>query len=216
LDQNSQGYCWSYSTGSMLLLARAVRNEPYVRISPHAVAWKIKGGRDEGGWGAQSAEWAATNGYPSDKFWPQKSMSRQYDKPETWENAKLHTITEGWVDLQAQQYDRNLSRQQYATCWLLNQPTNNDYNDWSHSVCGCDLVDGASTWGQVRADTGKLVTWQEFKRIWSLDDEAGGFGSRFWNSWSDSYGALGMGVRTGNKAWPDGGTALRSTRPSDV
>ena len=46
LDQNGQGYCWAYSVGMTIMAARARANQPYIRLSPHAVACKIKGFRD--------------------------------------------------------------------------------------------------------------------------------------------------------------------------
>lgn len=181
LDQNGQGFCWAYSTGSSILINRARDNQPYVRVSPHAVACKIKGFQDEGGWGALSMEFAVKNGYPSDKFWPQQSMSRSYDKPETWENAKLHRVMEGYWDLSATVYDRNLTFDQVATCLLNRIPVCVDMNWWSHAICAVDLV----------------------------EIESGSFGLRIWNSWGDSWSDKGMGILQGNRAIPDGATAAR-------
>src|SRR5262245_19193535 len=42
LDQNGQGYCWAYSTGHALMFDRLRRGLPMIRLSPHAVACKIK------------------------------------------------------------------------------------------------------------------------------------------------------------------------------
>lgn len=188
LDQNGQGFCWAYSTGSAQLMLRALQNQPYVRFSPHAVACKIKNFRDEGGWGALSLEWAQKNGYPSEAFWPQKSMSRSYDKQETWDNAKKHLVTEDWVDLSQDVYDRNLTFDMVATLLLSNIPVVTDFNWWSHSVCAIDLV----------------------------EVEAGSFGLRILNSWGDAWSERGTGVLQGSKAIPNGAVAPRVVQASAV
>lgn len=183
LDQNGQGYCWAYSTGSALLMLRALQNQPYVRFSPHAVAWKIKGGKDEGGWGALSLQWAIDKGYPGDKFWPQKSMSREHDNAATWEDAAKHKVSEDWVDLSDDVYSRNLTFDMVGTLLLSNIPIVVDFNWWSHSVCAIDLV----------------------------EVESNSFGIRILNSWGNAWSENGTGVLQGSKAVPNGATAPRVT-----
>lgn len=181
LDQNGQGFCWAYSTGMSIMLARAVGNQHYVRLSPHAVACKIKGFRDQGGWAALSMEFACRYGYPGDEYWPQQSMSRQYDNEKTWNNALLHQVTEGWWDLGQKVYDRNLTFDQVMTLLLCRVPVALDYNWWGHSVCGMDPV----------------------------EVEPGSFGIRILNSWSDKWGNMGEAVLSGSKAVPNGAVAPR-------
>lgn len=187
LDQNGQGYCWYYSTTGCVMMLRAVQNEPMVRLSAHAGAWIIKNGRDEGGWCGLSAKRQVSHGTPSVEFWPEKSMNgRSYDKPETWENAAKHKVTEDWVDLTRDVYDQNLTFDQLATCLLNGIPCAVDFNWWGHSVCALDLV----------------------------EVEAGSYGIRILNSWSDNWGEQGMSVLRGSKAIPDGAVALRVTGAS--
>tara|TARA_R110000803_G_scaffold114775_2_gene183190 strand:- start:896 stop:1699 length:804 start_codon:yes stop_codon:yes gene_type:complete len=183
LDQNGQGFCWAYSTAACVMLLRAAANMPYSRLSPHSVACKIYNFRDRGAWGALSMEFMSENGIPEEKYWPQKSMSRQYDNPETWENAKKHRITEGWMDLNLNAYDRELSFEQVATCLLSRIPVVLDYNWWGHSVAGMDLV----------------------------ETSPGKFGVRILNSWTDDWGSKGTAVLEGKKAIPDGACAARVT-----
>lgn len=181
LDQNGQGYCWAYSTGSALTLLAAVNNRPYVRLSPHAVACKIKGFKDEGGWCGLSAKFSREIGYPDVTVWPEKSMSRSNDKPEVWANAARRKVTEDWCDLTASIYDQNLTFEQMATCLLSGIPCMLDFNHWSHSVCGIRFV--------------KI--------------ESGSYGPKIWNSWTDSWGERGMGILRGSKGVPDGAVAIR-------
>ena len=186
LDQNGQGYCWAYSSTAAVMMLRAAMGQPYVRLSAHAVACVIKRFRDEGGWGAHSLEFITERGVPSVEFWAEKSMSRSYDTPATWENAKLHRVSEGWVDLSEAVYDRDLTFDQVMTCLLCRIPVVSDFNWWGHSVCAIDPV----------------------------EVERGSFGIRILNSWTDGWGDRGMGVLRGNKAVPDGATAPRVTLPS--
>lgn len=183
LDQNGQGYCWAYSTGAAIMAQRMAANLPVVRLSPHAVACKIKGFRDEGGWCGLSAKFARETGYPSEEFWPQKAMSRSYDKPDTWADAAKHRIVEDWVDLAAgHYYYQNLTFDQVATCLLLNRPCPVDFNWWGHSVCALRLV-----------------------RV-----EAGSYGLRIINSWSPAWGEEGFATLRGSKALPNSALSIRT------
>lgn len=186
LDQNGKGYCWAHSSTSAVMMLRAASNQPYVPLSAYAVACIIKSYRDEGGWGAQSLDFIQSRGVPSQQFWPQKSMARSNDTPACWENAALHKVTEGWVDLAAAQYDRNLTFDQVMTLLLSRIPVVGDFNWWGHSVCLIDPV----------------------------EVEAGSFGVRILNSWGDGWSDRGMGVLSGSKAVPDGSVAPRVTGAS--
>jgi hypothetical protein len=186
LDKSHWGYCWAHSTTHAVMMLRALANEPYVPLSAFAVACIIKDYRDEGGWGALSLEFAAARGIPSQALWPQQSVARSNDKPETWANAALHKVTEGWVDLDAAAYDRELTFDQVMTCLLCRVPVVGDFNWWWHSVCLLDPV----------------------------EVEPGSFGVRILNSWSDSWGEKGLGVLQGAKAVPDGAVAPRVTTPA--
>lgn len=189
-DQNGQGYCWAYSTGSAITLARAVAYQPYKRLSCHAVAWKIKNGRDEGGWNPLSVEFGMKHGYPTVDLWPEKSMNGRYDRSETWDEAKGYRITEGWMALTPPVYDRNLTFDQLMTCLMLRIPCPVDLMWWRHSVCACDPLDFSP--GQRGG----------------LEDQ-NRWGIRIWNSWRDAWGEAGMGEIRGRKAIPDGATAIK-------
>lgn len=214
LDQNGQGFCWAYSSTGAVMMLRAAMNEPYVRLSAHAIGCMVKGFRDEGGWGAQSLEFIQSRGVPSVEFWTEKSMSRSNDRPETWANAALHKVTGAWVDLGSAVYNRSLTFDQHFTQLLCRKPVVADRNWWSHSTCDIDPVDGVSQWGRSRADSGKLLTLPEFELFWGVNTVTGGYAVRTLNSWSDGWSDRGMGVISGNRAVIDGGVSPWQTLPS--
>lgn len=209
LDQNGYGYCWNHSTGSCALLGRAKDGQPFADLSPYACGCIIKNYRNEGGWNGESMKFIRERGYPTSEFWPQRSTSRSNDNPRTWENAALHKMTE-WDDIPEGDFDLQI------TYSLLGMPYALDLNWWSHSVCGCDAVDGTASFnaGLLRSATGKLQTAAEFEAEWEVADYGAAFGARIWNSWADSWGDAGMGVLTEAKARNNGAIALRVTTGS--
>ena len=192
LDQNGQGYCWAYSNGMVLIIGRARDGQPYVRLSPHAVACKIKNFRDEGGWCGLSAKFAREVGYPSEEFWPQKSMSRSHDNPATWANAALHKTSEEWVDLAKPVYDQNLTKKQVLTALVMNLPCSVDFNWWGHSVCALQAVVRGNRTTPVAQDFGILIL----------------------NSWTDGWGDKGEAELWDGKSVPDGAVCIRSSTVS--
>ena len=191
LDQNGQGYCWAYSTTMCVMMSRMMANMPYVRLSAHSVAWTIKNGRDQGGWGAQSADFIQERGVMPVSVWPEKSMNgRDFNTPENWEKAKEFKVLESWMDLEPRQYDRNMTFDQVMTCLLNRISVVGDYNWWGHSVA--------------------VTCPHELDKRLRLDDpNRWGVGTP--NSWGKGWGTNGYGILKGSKAIPDGGLAVRLT-----
>jgi hypothetical protein len=126
--------CWAHSSVSAVLLCRARDGQPYADLSAYAVACIIKNYADEGGWGAESADFIAKRGVPTSEFWPQQSVRRSNDNPKTWENAALNRITVEFADIQPND-DRAM-----ASCLIRDEPVVSDFSWWAHSVCACRLV----------------------------------------------------------------------------
>ncbi len=197
LDQASRGYCWSHSTTMAVIIARAVMGEPYKRLSAYHIACIIKNYRDEGGWGAQSLDFVMEKGVATVQFWPEKSVDRSNDNPEMWANAALHKVTEGFADMQAAQYDRNLTEDQSMTLLLTRAPLIGDFNFWGHSVCILDPVVTSTLKTLKKAeralrakDYGSL----DFNKSKDLKVYAAAFGKKIINSWTDDWGDMGEGV----------------------
>jgi C1A family cysteine protease len=189
LDQGQVGYCWAHSTTHAVMLDRMMRGMDYVPLSAYSIAAIIKKGKDEGGWGALSAQFAKDNGIASQTLWPQGQRNySQLDTPACRADMKLRRIDEDWTDLTKQVYDRTLTFDMLASLLLSDIPGPVDFNWWGHSVCAMELV----------------------------EVEAGSFGIRIWNSWGDGWGEKGMGVLRGNKAIPDGAVSIRTTTAANA
>jgi hypothetical protein len=215
LDQDGIGYCWNHSTVMGAILTRAKQGQPYVRLSAFFIGCLVKNYRDEGGWGAQSAEFMVEYGAPDVKLWPEKSMKRANDTPECRANAALHKLNGVWQDMAAAQYDRNLTMDQSISSLLLGNCNVEDFNWWGHSVLiiGLALAAGGMFLGKKP---------ETFPRLADLDlhdeKDAKVFGEIInkvgINSWTDQWGDLGEFTLTGNKAHSDGGVAIASTAAS--
>lgn len=134
-DQNGIGYCWCHSVTSGILLIRAFNGQPYEDLSAFSIGCMIKNFRDEGGWNAEAMDFLFNKGIATSKTWPQKSMSKANDKPETWQEAAQYRGVEG-MDLDP----RNM-KVQLITCLLTpGIVVASDFNWWGHSVLTVRLL----------------------------------------------------------------------------
>jgi hypothetical protein len=133
-DQNGKGYCWMHSGTSAAMIIRAIMGAPYADLSAYAGACMIKNYRDEGGNGIDGVQFIGERGIPTSQFWPQQSMSRANDNPQTWANAAQNKYQD-WSELDPAQ-----AKAQLVTSILNGIPVVSDFNWWSHSVCTVDIV----------------------------------------------------------------------------
>jgi len=145
LDQNGHGYCWSYSTGSALMMRRLALHLPFVRLNPHSVASIIKGGRDEGGWCglslAKYREIGCAEEGNGEGQWPVHSRKNSlFNDPDVKASMAKYIVTDDWYDLGKPAYSQQLKDSQRWTCMFNNCPVPTDRNIWSHSTCGLRLV----------------------------------------------------------------------------
>ncbi len=186
LLQGMDGYCWAYSTGHSVMIDRAARNLPYVRLNPHSVAAIIKGGVNDGGWCGESADFFTKVGCAVEGTapgqWPLQSRNLKFDTARCRGEMKKYRIDEQWVDLTKRVWDRNMTMAQVATSGFNNLPGPGDYHWWGHSVC--------------------RLRWVRVER--------GSWGQLILNSWPN-WGRFGLAVLRGNKAICNGALAIRST-----
>jgi hypothetical protein len=191
LDQNGNGYCWAYSVGHCIMLARLRDNQPLIRLNPHGPAAIIKRGADQGGWCGLSAQFAREHGYPVEGTgagqWPLHSRDLRRDTPELRAAMRNYVVTEDWVDLMRPVYSQNLTMDQIATCLLCNQPCALDFSWWGHSVCG----------------------------VRKVKVEAGSYGTLILNSWK-GWGRHGLGILRGEREKPMGAVCMRVVRAAPL
>lgn len=210
LYQNGQGYCWKYGGTACMLLLRALANMPFVGLTAHGAACIIKNYQDQGGWCGESLAFQVEHGEAPTSMWPLLSMSRSNDTPALRVEMAKYKVTEGFYDLAQPKWNQKLSVENIVTSLLLSLPCQGDFNFMGHSVCLCDVVDGASQRSDTRMESGKLATTEEFDLIWGMNNPvSAGMGIRYWNSYGDQWGANGMGILTGNQVRADGAICLR-------
>jgi hypothetical protein len=178
--------CWIYSVGHSVMLDRLKRGLRVVRLNPHSAGAIIKGGRNQGGWCGEGAQFVSDVGMApmgnGPNEWPKWSRDLRLDTPEMRAEMAKHRIKEQWTDVTRQVWSRNLTMNQVATCGFNNIPGPGDYGWWSHSVC--------------------RVRWVRIER--------GSWGQLILNSWKN-FGHHGLAVLRGNKAICDGALGIRTT-----
>lgn len=161
LDQNGHGYCWSYSTGSALMMRRLALHLPFVRLNPHSVAAIIKNGRDEGGWCGLSLgkyrEIGCAEEGTAEGQWPvhSRQVSRFNDAAVKASMLK-YKVTDDWYDLGKPAYAQALKDAQRWTCMFNNCPVPTDRNVWAHSTCDIRYVRiEKGSWGWLTLNSWK-------------------------------------------------------------
>lgn len=188
-DQNGLPTCWANGPCAAFSTLRVMMGLPYVQVSSCSVAVPISGGR-RGGWEGDALEYLAKHGGVSVDLWPNNSTDRRLMTDPACVADRANYIATEWVDLGGK-------FENYVTAALLGYPMAVAYNDWSHVVMLCDVV----------------------------EIEPGSFGLRIRNNWSEKWGAknkFGFGgyavFREGARQHgrPSSGFALRAVKPSIV
>ena len=95
LDQNGYGYCWCYGVGGAMMTAYAMSGAPVPHLNPFATAYRIKNGRNEGGWGEEAIKGINEFGMPEESLWPgHQAQMQNWQREEVKANAIAHTITQ--------------------------------------------------------------------------------------------------------------------------
>jgi hypothetical protein len=127
------GNCWAFSSTKACMYTRALAGEPPLRLSAWYVAGKIKGWRDEGGWGAASLEFIAQSGVPVLDLCPKYSHS--YDTEAAAANGAFHKFSEWWDGSD----NPSVAQKQLVSMLLKRRPCVVDLNDMGHSMCAIDI-----------------------------------------------------------------------------
>jgi hypothetical protein len=150
-NQNGYGLCWAFSSTKAVAYSQIVMNPGSgVRLSAWWVAGKVKGWRDQGGWGLESTEYIAQHGVPTESTCP--AYSSKYDTPTVANEAMLRRVTEWYDGTDSRDQNRHIMVSMFLMGWTGAL----DYNHLGHSMCGCRLVsidplviDCDNSWGSI-------------------------------------------------------------------
>jgi len=95
LDQGQWGYCWFFGCCGAMLNCYAMTGGVVPHLNAFPTAYRIKNGRNEGGWGEEALRGIEQYGVVEDSLWPglEAKMSN-WDRQEVKANAALHKVTE--------------------------------------------------------------------------------------------------------------------------
>lgn len=204
-DQKSTNYCWINATThcAEVNLVRANQLGPDgkpVELSSASVGCKVKGFRNNGGYGWEGLEYAIEHGWVPMSMWPNAAISRSYDTTAAWEAAKAYLVLEWW-DGESRNFDEQMS------CGFHRIPTSDGHSWWSHQVTGYDPVIVSNS---VRDEQRRFIerlalrtVMDKVERDRRLEVAGSKYGRRKRNSWGMSYGDKGFFILTESKANAD-------------
>jgi hypothetical protein len=95
LDQDQWGYCWFYGTCGAMLNCYAMTGGVVPNLNPFPTAYRIKNGRNEGGWGEEALRGIEQYGVVEESLWSgHEAKMSNWDRQEVKANAALHKVTE--------------------------------------------------------------------------------------------------------------------------
>ncbi len=136
LDQNGKGLCWAFSTTKGAMYIRKLMGEPDMRLSGWYTAGIVKGWRDQGGWGAESVDQGANNGFCSLDECPSYSSSYATSTNATLAAKRKITMFYDGSDGGPTVGGYTLAQRQAVSSFLRDKPAIIDLNVMSHSMCG--------------------------------------------------------------------------------
>lgn len=182
-DQSQLSYCHSFSSVKGYDVTRDVMGLPKVSLSASSVAAPITNYRNQGWFIEDALKQMVEVGVATTDFVPMLTTSRNAFKAGWQADAAKHKVT-GWFDVPR----RNLLI--HGTLLLSGYPVVVGLNYWGHAVL--DLV--------LRDVNNRLAATNPAR-----------YGIEFLNSWRETWGNEGFGVRTGSKALADSIYALNQS-----
>jgi C1A family cysteine protease len=131
MNQGSWGYCWIFGVVGAMMNAYAMTGSTVPSLNAFPTGYRIKNGRNEGGWGEEALRGIEQYGVVEESLWPglEAKMSN-WDRQEVKANAILHKVTES-LELPR--------RDILALVSVLTDPTNPrpvsvGYDWWGHLI----------------------------------------------------------------------------------
>lgn len=179
-DQGSVSYCHAFSAAMLVAIKRAQQGLPFVSLSASSVGGPVTGWRNAGAYIHDDLEQIVRGGVSSIDFVPMLTTDKSKCKPGWEANALLHRVTK-FTDIKPRNF------QEHGSLILSNQPVGVGLNYWGHAVTDLVVHD---LYPQKKA-----TDWTRY-------------GIEFLNSWRESWGDGGFGIRNGEKAKADAAYAI--------
>jgi hypothetical protein len=136
-NQGSWGYCWAFGTVTAIEVAYAMTGFKSPGLNPFPVAYRIKGGRNQGGWAEQALKGIAEFGVPQHSVWPKnKEGMAQWQAADVIASANRHKVTAS-LELPQNNFAAlvtSLTHPKFA------RPVTMGLNWWGHLVCAVRAV----------------------------------------------------------------------------
>ena len=180
LNQRSVSYCHAFSAVLLAMLQRAKEGLPYVELSASSIGGPVTGWRNAGAYIHDDLERMVSHGACSTDFVPMLTTNKGDCKPGWEADAAKNKVSE-FTDVRPRNF------LEHGSLLLDNHPVGVGLNYWGHAVTDMVLMD--------LYPAKKATDWTRY-------------GVEFLNSWDETWGDGGFGVRTGNKALADAIYAL--------
>ena len=131
------GNCWAHGTINAIEICYAMSGYKCPNLNPFPVAYRIKGGRNQGGWAEQALAGVSQFGIPTHDVWPgNKEGMNQWQSPEVIASANRHKVTAS-LELPQNNFAAlvtSLTHPKFA------RPVTMGLNWWGHLVCAVRAV----------------------------------------------------------------------------
>lgn len=175
LNQENVGYCHAFAAVENVMLKRWSQGEPYVELSPSSVGGPITGYRNQGAVITDDLEQIVNVGVATTDYVPTLTTNRADFKPGWEKNAALYKAI-----LYAELAPRNFL--EHGSALLSGDAVDVALNYWGHAVLDVRLIDLYRN----------LAATNPYR-----------YGVEFLNSWSESWGDGGFGIRAQSKIFAD-------------
>lgn len=136
-QQGNWGFCWAHGTINAIEITYAMSGYKAPNLNPFPVAYRIKGGRNQGGWAEQALAGIAQFGIPTHDVWPNnKEGMSQWQNAEVIASANRHKVTAS-LELPQNNFAAlvtSLTHPKFA------RPVTMGLNWWGHLVCAVRAV----------------------------------------------------------------------------
>jgi hypothetical protein len=136
-NQTDWSLCWFFGTCAAVEVTYAMTGHKCPNLNPFPTAYRIKGGRNQGGWAEQALQGIEKWGIPQHSVWQgNKADMSLWDKPEVIASANRHKVTAS-LELPQNNFAAlvtSLTHPKFA------RPVTMGLNWWGHLVCAVRAV----------------------------------------------------------------------------